>query len=175
MSACDGGNWYALQVVPRHEKKVESMLEYRACTHFLPTCRVTRRWSDRVKEIKQPLFPGYLFCRGHQNLMEVVRSTPAIIRIVCLGGKPVPVPNQEIEALQRLVGLKREVASAPYLNAGQKVWVVSGPLAGMSGVVVQFKTRNRLVISVDLIMKSAFVEIDDSEVAPDLIVGAAPC
>lgn len=97
--------------------------------------------------------------------MEAVRSTPGIIRIVCFGGKPHPVPDEDIEALRCVTGLAREIDPHPYLNAGQKVQVVSGPMAGVSGVIVQFKKRNRLVLSVDVIMKSVSVEIDDSEVA----------
>jgi transcription antitermination factor NusG len=159
--------WLALQVVPRHEKKVDTMLEYRGYAHFLPTRRVRQRWSDRVKVIEQPLFPGYVFCRRQRTLIEVVRSTPGIIRIVCFGGKPHPMPDQEIEALQRLDRLERDVASFPYLRAGQKVQVISGPLAGIVGMIVQFKNRNRLIISVDLIMKSVSVEIEESEVALD--------
>jgi len=30
---------------------------------FLPLYRSRRRWSDRIKELDVPLFPGYLFCR----------------------------------------------------------------------------------------------------------------
>src|SRR2546430_13551223 len=30
---------------------------------FLPLYKSIRRWSDRKKELEQPLFPGYLFCR----------------------------------------------------------------------------------------------------------------
>ncbi len=97
--------------------------------------------------------------------MEVVRSAPGIICIVAFGGKPHPVPDNEIEALQQIVRGKREYSSFPYVNVGQKVRVISGPLTGISGTVMQFKNRDRLIISLDVIMKSVSVEIDQSEVA----------
>ena len=160
----DTGSWFALQVLPRHEKSVDKTLEYRGYKHFLPTCRVRRRWSDRVRVVEEPLFPGYVFCRSQSNLMEIIRSSPGIIRIVAFGGRPHPVPDREIEALQQIVRGKREYSAVPYFRAGQKVQVISGPLTGISGIITQFKKRDRLVISLDVIMKSISVEIDGSEV-----------
>ena len=161
----DAGPWFALQVVPRHEKSVDKILEYRGCNHFLPTCRVRRRWSDRVRFVEEPLFPGYVFCRSQSNLMEIIRSSPGIIRIVAFGGRPHPVPDKEIEALQQIVRGKREYSAFPYLSMGQKVQVISGPLTGIIGIIAEFKNRERVVISLDVIMKSVSVEIDQSEVA----------
>ncbi|HET8888313.1 MAG TPA: UpxY family transcription antiterminator [Candidatus Angelobacter sp.] len=161
----DAGPWFALQVVPRHEKSVDKILEYIGCDHFLPTYRVRRRWSDRVSVVEEPLFHGYVFCRSQSNLMEIIRGSPGIIRIVAFGGKPHPVPDEEIEALQQIVRGKREYSALPYLNVGQKVRVISGPLTGISGTIMQFKNHDRLLISIDVIMKSISVEIDQSEVA----------
>jgi transcription antitermination factor NusG len=161
----DAGPWFALQVVPRHEKSVDKILEYRGCNHFLPTYRVRRRWSDRVSVVEEPLFHGYVFCRSQSNLMEIIRGSPGIIRIVAFGGRPHAVPDKEIEALQQLVRGKREYSPFPYLSAGQKVQVISGPLTGTIGIITEFRNQNRLVISLDVIMKSVLVEIDQSEVA----------
>ncbi len=159
------GSWFALQVVPRHEKSVDRILEHKGCDHFLPICSVRRKWSDRVKIVAEPLFPGYVFCRSQRNLMPIIRGVPGIMRIVAFGGIPHPIPDKEIEALQQIVHSQREYSSIPYLNIGQKVQVISGPLAGISGIITQFKNRDRLVISLDVIMKSVSVELGQLEVA----------
>jgi transcription antitermination factor NusG len=161
----DRGPWFALQVVPRHEKSVDKMLELRGYNHFLPTYRVRRRWSDRVRVVEEPLFPGYVFCSSQSNLMEIVRGSFGIIRIVAFGGRPHPVPDKEIEALLRIVHGQREYSSCSYLSVGQKVQVISGPLTGISGTITRFKQRDRLVLSLEVIMKSVSVDIDQSEVA----------
>jgi transcription antitermination factor NusG len=44
--------------------------------------------------------------------------------------------------------------------------VRSGPLAGMEGILVRRKERFRLVLSVELIMRSVMLEVDESEVEP---------
>src|SRR5579871_6252125 len=109
MPVINSEDWFALQVVPRHEKKVDTLLGHSGCEHLLPVCNASRKWSDRVKTIEQPLFPGYVFFRTQRSLMEIVRSVPGIIRIVSFGGKPHPVPEEEIEALKRLTGVERDV------------------------------------------------------------------
>lgn len=98
-------------------------------------------------------------------MMEIIRGSAGIICVVAFGGRPHPVPDKEIEALQQIVRGNREYSAFPYLNVGQKVQVISGPLTGVSGTVTQFKNRDRLVISLEVIMKSVSVEIDKSEVA----------
>ena len=55
--------WYALQVWSRKETSVSIHLQSLGYEFFLPTYKCQRQWSDRVKELEQPLFPGYLFCR----------------------------------------------------------------------------------------------------------------
>jgi len=158
--------WFAVQVTPRHEKKVDVMLSQKDYGHFLPMSSVRRNWSDRVKEIEQPLFPGYVFCRSRSSLVGNLRRTPGIIRIISFGGKPCPIDDGEIEALQRVVESRRDICSFPYFTAGQRVQVVTGPLSGITGIISQVKKRNRLIIAVDLIQKAISVEIDGAEVVP---------
>ena len=96
--------------------------------------------------------------------MELIRNTPGVVRTVSFGGKPQSISNEEIESLQRIIGTDRDISSFPYFTAGQKVRIIAGPLAGISGVILEFRQRHRLVISVDIIMQSVSVEIDQSEV-----------
>jgi transcription antitermination factor NusG len=161
----DMGPWFAIQVMPRHEKSVDRILEHKGCDHFLPTYRVSRKWSDRIKTVVEPLFPGYVFCRSQSNLMAIIRGLPGIICIVAFGGIPHPIPDKEIEALQQIVRGKQKYGVVPYLSVGQKVQVISGPLIGIIGIITQFKNHDRLVISLDAIMKSVSVEIDQLDVA----------
>jgi transcription antitermination factor NusG len=63
--------WFALQVRMRHEAGVVDHLEGKGYEWFLPLYKTQRRWSDRVKEVHSPLFPGYLFCRFNPPYLEV--------------------------------------------------------------------------------------------------------
>ena len=51
----------------------------------------------------------------------------------------------------------------PYLRIGRRVRVRSGPMQGLEGIVVRRKDCYRVVFSIDLIMRSLAVEVDESD------------
>lgn len=156
--------WFAVQVAPRHEKSVAALLSYKGYQHFLPTYRSRRAWSDRKKTIEVPMFPGYVFCRTmHRAAHGLVLTTPGVVRVVGFSGNPYPIPDDEIDAIRKVV-LSSESEPVPYLKVGQRVRISSGSMAGIVGILVQIKNRHRLVMSVDLIMKSIAVDVDVSDV-----------
>jgi transcription antitermination factor NusG len=101
-----------------------------------------------------------------------IHRMPGFIRIVSFGGRPCSVPDIQIEALQRIIDSKRDICPIPYLALGQKVQIVTGPLSGLIGIVSHYRNCGRLVVSVDLIMRSIVVEINEGEVE---LLSPAPC
>jgi transcription antitermination factor NusG len=156
--------WFAVQVLPQHEKTVSLLLEIKGYQYFLPLYKARRQWSDRTKILLAPLFPGYLFLRSIPTHVGSVRGTPGMIRVVSFGGKPYPITDDEIDALRTVVDTGRNIYSMAYFAAGQKVQVKSGPLAGIKGIITRTKNQQRLVISVEAMMKSVSVEISSDEV-----------
>ena len=158
--------WFAVQVVPRHENKVASLLDYKGYQRFVPTYRSSRQWCDRKKVLELPLFPGYVFCRiVHGIAAGLVLTTPGVIRVVGFGGKPYPIPDHEIDAIQR-VALSSDAVPVPYLKVGRRVQISNGPLSGVTGILTQVKNHHRLVVSVDLIMNSVSIDVDLLDVRP---------
>ena len=158
--------WYALQVRPRFEKAIASSLLNKGYEGFLPLYRQKRRWSDRIKEVQVPFFPGYLFCRFDVNKRLPVLTTPGVKKIVSIGKEPHPVEDSEIEALQATVVSGLQVESRSYLNIGQKVRIERGPLSGIEGILTSLKGLNRLILSVHLLQRSISVDIDESWAVP---------
>jgi transcription antitermination factor NusG len=158
-------NWYALYTCPRHEKCVAQQIEERSIACFLPLYRSVRRWKDRRKELELALFPGYVFVRlAPQDRLRVLQL-PSAVRLVSFNGQPAVLPEAEIEALRRrLTG--GGVEPHPYLRVGRRVRVCGGPMQGLEGIIVRRKDRCRVVFSLDLIMRSVAVEVDESDVEP---------
>ena len=52
----------------------------------------------------------------------------------------------------------------PYLRAGHRVRVVHGPMAGTEGILLRKKDKLRIVMSLDLLMRSIAVEVDAADV-----------
>jgi transcription antitermination factor NusG len=158
--------WFALQVRSRREFQVSTQLTGQSYECFLPVYKSERRWSDRVKEIEQPLFPGYLFCRFDLNNRGPVLMTPAVQQIVGIGRTPVPVEETEIESIRQ--ALASGLPSQPwlYLQVGQRVRVNHRNITNLEGILVSFKGSHRVVLSVSLLQRSVAMEVDLSWVTP---------
>jgi len=154
--------WYALLVRSRKEGYVASQIQGQGYECLLPTYKSVRKWSDRVKEIEQPLFPGYLFCRfDFQNRRPVV-TTPGVLQIVGYGRTAVSVSDEEIQALQLAVASEMPKQPWPYLEVGQRVRVNYGTLSGLEGILVNVKGNHRVVVSVTLLQRSVAMEVETS-------------
>jgi transcription termination/antitermination protein NusG len=157
--------WYAAYTNVHHEKRVAAQMEGRSVDCFLPLYRSARRWKDRRKEIELPLFPGYVFARMRLGDRLKVLTIPGLVHIVGFGDQPATLPDAEIDMLRRrLAGARME--PHPYLSVGRRVRVHSGPVAGLEGILVRRKDRFRVVLSIELIMRSVAVEVDEADIEP---------
>jgi transcription antitermination factor NusG len=153
--------WFVVQVVPRLETKVSLFLKCHGYESFLPTYKVKRRWSDRIKVLHQPLFPGYVFYRVNAGMFHPRTGESGMVRVVSFGGKPSAIPEDEIDALHQIVRTDvKTYPFHPYLRIGQKVQIKDGPLSGIVGAIVQIKNTKRLILSVDAVMQSICVDAD---------------
>ncbi len=158
-------HWYAAYTAARHEKRVAEQLERKQIEHFLPLYEAIHRWKDRRARVTLPLFPSYVFVRiPLQDRLQVL-AVPSVVHLVSFRGTPAPLSDTEIETLRQ--GLGRVSAEPhPYLKVGRRVRVKSGPFRGMEGILKRKKDNFRLVLSLDLIMRSIVLDIDGAEVEP---------
>jgi transcription antitermination factor NusG len=166
--ASDAKPWHAVRVRSRFEYTTSNLLRDKGYEQFLPLYRSRRRWSDRVKEVDMPLFPGYVFCRLDASEPLRVLTTPGVVHIVCAGRTPVPVDEREIAALQEICGSGLPLQPWPYLEVGRRVSIERGPLTGTEGVVIEMKGRYRLVVSISMLQRSVAAEIDRDWIRPVL-------
>jgi len=157
-------HWYALRTKSRHEKLVRDQLDKQGIEPLLPTVKRLSQWKDRKKEIEVPLFSGYCFVRFSQQEKTPVQQTTGVVEIVGSGSRPESIPEQEIDALRRLMTSVLPYDSHPYLHEGMQVEVTRGPLQGVQGMLLRKEKRHRLVIGVRLIQQAAVVEIDVNDV-----------
>lgn len=159
-------HWYAAYTCANHEKRVAAELAGRDVEYFLPLYTSLRRWSDRTLQLDLPLFPGYVFLRIALREKLRVLQIPSIVRLVGFSGQPAVLSDDEMDALRTGLTKQLKAEPHPYLTVGRRVRVANGPLKGLEGIIVKRKNRWRLVISLDLIMRSVSVEIDSADLAP---------
>jgi transcription antitermination factor NusG len=152
--------WYALYTRNQHEKLAARILTNKGFDIFLPLYTAGHKWQDRVKQVSLPLFPGYLFIQGGLDRWLQIMTTPGVCSVVGYGGKPSEIPGSEIEGIQRMVESALRVEPHPFLKTGDWVRVKSGALVGLEGILIRKKNLTRLVLSVEMLGKSASVEVD---------------
>ena len=156
--------WYAIWTRSRHEQVVKDQLAGKGVEAFLPTITRWSRWKDRKKKIDWPLFPGYCFARFDSSERLPILKCSGVVSIVSFDGDIVPIPEQEIDGIRRLVESDLQYDPCPLIREGMMVEVVHGPLKGVVGRLVRKGTHARLVLAVDLIGQAVSVEVDAADV-----------
>jgi transcription termination/antitermination protein NusG len=156
--------WYAAYTSSRHEKTVAEHLRQRELECFLPLYETVRRWNNGRHRVQLPLFPSYVFVRmGHRDKLRVLQ-VPGLSQLVSFQGSPAVLPDAEIETLRSALAAGVPAQPYRYLREGSKVEVCRGPLQGMRGILLRHQGQFRVVISVEMIMRSIVVEVDASDV-----------
>jgi len=160
-------NWYAVHTRSRHEFQVYEKLKQKGLDAFLPAVERLRKWKDRKKMIAFPLFPGYLFvhiAKDSQSLLNVLKVR-GVVRLICtIPGEPAPIPDEQIMALKKLLENSDILDPYPYLNEGQKVRIINGPLSGVEGILVEKLEKHILVLSVDVLRQGVALTINAADV-----------
>ena len=155
--------WYAVYTRHQHEKSAAQLLARKGFELLLPLYRSRSRWSDRAQIVLLPLFPNYLFVQCDLDSRVRVLQTAGVCWFVSNAGVPTGVPEAEIETVRRVVEAPINVQPHAFLDRGDQVRVLRGPLAGLTGILTRVKNQCRVIISLELLRKSAAIEIDLSD------------
>jgi transcription antitermination factor NusG len=158
--------WYAGYTASRHEKRVAEHFAQRGVEHFLPLYETIHRWNNGRHRVQLPLFPGYIFVRiALRDRLRVI-EVPGFVRLVGFNNLPYPLPEADINRMKDALSKGVLAEPYPYLTAGTRVEIRNGPLQGMTGILLRRQNRCRVVVSVDLIMRSMIVEVEAGDVVP---------
>jgi transcription antitermination factor NusG len=161
-------HWYAVRTRSRHEKLVARQLEKQGIQAFLPLVSKINQWSDRRKQVEQPLFSGYAFVRLNHSSNDRIRvlRTQGVVSFVGVQGSGVPIPDQEIDNITTLLASNITYQERPYLQVGQRVRVCGGALDGLEGILTAENSDRSVVISIGLIQRSLSVRVAGYSVEP---------
>jgi transcriptional antiterminator RfaH len=152
--------WYAAYTNSRAEKKVLKELQKQGIEAYLPLQKKLRQWSDRRKWVEEPLIRCYIFVRIDIGNYYQVLNTNGIVRYISFEGKAVPIPENQIDVLRKLVANEADVeVTTENFTPGDKVKVVSGPMHGLEGELVDFRGNRRVMIRIEHIGQQLLVSI----------------
>ena len=153
-------NWYAIRVKSRSEKKVYADLEEQNIEAYLPLQRKLRQWSDRKKWVETPLISGYVFVFISRKEYELVLRIYNVVSYIYFEGKAAIIREGDINLLKRMLGQTEsevEITLEP-LKPGQKVKIISGPLMGVVGELIDFKGKNKVALRIPPLGYSVLIE-----------------
>src|ERR1039458_7981001 len=90
----------------------------------------------------------------------MIPITPGVIGIIGAGKTPIPIDDEEIEAVRAILRSGLAAQPYPFLRVGSRVDLEGGPLAGVEGIITNADKVYRLVVSISLLQRSVAVAID---------------
>jgi transcriptional antiterminator RfaH len=152
--------WYAVYTRPRAEKQVFQRFEEAEIEAFLPLQKRYRQWSDRKKLVELPLLSSYVFVRTKPRIFPKIFNINGVARLVSFNGKPVPIPQNQIDNLRLLVNSEAEIeVSSDHFDQGDNVEVVNGSLTGLTGELISIGNQKRVIIRIDKLNQNIILKI----------------
>ncbi|MGB0167226.1 MAG: UpxY family transcription antiterminator [Luteibaculum sp.] len=156
LKTSDKKQWMALYVKPRNEKKVADRLLLNGFETYAPVQEVKRQWSDRVKKVKIPVIPSYVFVRTEERERYDILQDPGVLNFVFWLGKPAIIRNEEIQRIKIMIDNKSvdEQIEFQQLQPGDIVEITSGSFKGEKAEVIEDRKRD-----VSVVLKSLGVRL----------------
>jgi transcription antitermination factor NusG len=152
--------WYAVYTRPRAEKQVFQRLVEAGIETYLPLQKTYRKWSDRKKLVEMPLISSYIFVKTRSKFFTTVTKTYGVVRFLTFEGKKSPIPQQQIDNLRLLIDSNAEIeVTREQFEKGDNVKVVAGSLVGLTGELIKFNGRKRVVVRISNCDQNLVVKI----------------
>jgi transcription antitermination factor NusG len=159
-SEAAGTSWFVFYTLARREKDLMRKLAAAGIPFYAPMIRRRLRSpGGRTRTSFVPLFPGYVFSSGDDELRRAALATNTIARWIPVGDPRMLVVD--LRAIKRLVDSEQPLSPEARLEPGQPVRVRSGPLAGMEGTVIRRRGAERLLVAVRFLNQGASIELED--------------
>lgn len=159
-----GMGWYVLRVASNKEDQVREALERKVKIEQLdlhvgrvlvPTQREKRVRGGTSRVYHKKLYPGYVFVematdadgRIPENVWFVIKETTGVGDFIGSGGKPSPMPMEDVEKMLAAAIKPEESPALANLafKKGDKVKVTEGPFENFEGTVDEINTQKGTV------------------------------
>jgi len=163
--------WFVIHTYAGYENKVKDNLEKRAESMHMEDhiFRVIVPMEDEIlmkegrkKVVQRKVFPGYVLVEMilTDHSWYVVRNTSGVTGFVGAGNKPVPLTEEEINAILEQMGVIEGRVKIQFA-VGESVRVKEGPFEDFIGVVDElFPDKGKLKVSVSMFGRETPVELE---------------
>ncbi len=150
--------WWVAHTKSRHEKALAQVLCQWENAYFLPMLhRIHVARGRRIRSLV-PLFPGYLFFTGDDELRYRILTTNRVAQILYV--------EDQARLVEDLVQIRRALVTGaplrpyPFLAHGTRCRVTCGAFRGLEGIVQRWGQGTQLVLQVEALGQAVALEID---------------
>jgi transcription antitermination factor NusG len=163
-----GERWFVARVLPHQENRAQFNLHRLGFRNFVPRLRRTIRHARRLQDTLQPLFPSYIFIVMDLSIhrWRSVNGTFGVASLIMGAERPLPVPRGVVEALVASCESCGAIRFDDGLEIGQKVRILSGPLAETLCRLAHLDDRGRVRVLIEIMGMEVAAQIDRSAIAP---------
>jgi len=112
------------------------------------------------------LIRGYVFVRIESRHMLYIFETAGVVRVVTFNHEYAIIPDFQINALRQVLETGMLLSPVRFMQVGQLVEVLDGPLKGVVGRIQNFANQEKFVISLDAVQASYSVVVDKALLKP---------
>lgn len=169
-SDLEGPRWFIILVQPGYEVSVQRSLEcLRDVKALVPYRTEVRQWADRKVIKRRALLPGYVIAQTDAEARGQVVRLPRVHQFLRFGGAPAWLQDNEVESLRRISERALDPESWERLQPGQGVRILSGPLAGCVGEVVERNALHYFTVRLPILGRQIATKVDLSETELSLL------
>jgi len=149
-----------LHFTPGRKKKAYLALTKKGLAAYLPLHRQLKQWSDRKKWVEEPFIKSYLFVYISEHEQTEVLMTKGVSRFIYFSNKITPMPARQIDELKLLMASPYDLeVTAENLQPGEKIVIKAGPLKGITGEIVSYRSQKQLALRLENLGYSIIVYV----------------
>jgi len=167
--------WYAIHTYSGYEEKVAESIRQRADSLdmkdkiyqiLVPKEKMIEIKNGKRRVVEKRIFQGYVLVqmKMSEDAWYIVRNTPSVTGFVGSGTEPTPVSDEEIEKIQKRMGLEQPKHKMDY-RLGEVVSIIDGPFKGFDGAINEIDAaKGKLKVLVNMFGRETPVELDSLQV-----------
>lgn len=167
--------WYAIHTYSGYEEKVAESIRQRAESLdmndkifqvLVPKEKMIEIKNGKRRVVEKRIFQGYVLVemKLSEDAWYIVRNTPSVTGFVGSGTDPTPVEQDEIEKIQKRMGLEQPKHKIDF-NLGDVVSITDGPFKGFDGSINEIDAqKGKLKVLVNMFGRETPVELDSLQV-----------
>lgn len=167
--------WYAIHTYSGYEEKVAESIRQRADSLdmkdkifqvLVPKEKMIEIKNGKRRVVEKRIFQGYVLVeiKMSEDAWFIVRNTPGVTGFVGSGTDPTPIGTDEIEKIQKRMGLEQPKHKMDF-RLGEVVSIVDGPFKGFDGAINEIDSaKGKLKVLVNMFGRETPVELDSLQV-----------